>query len=236
MLKKILILMSLQFLLAFTCSALTFTFSDDDFLNGASWGTMSIETTPSSDTLSVQYDAASLAILGQDNADAQATGFGFSFLSNTVLAVTNPADADFASDRNDLNWIMGDFNGQNFPGVANGDEFDPVINKTDYSFAITEGVANNFSPPGIKGGEWDIFYLQFSGVDFNAELFDLADFIELTGVRFQSLSNDVNGGSLFLAGGGGGGIPPQSVVPEPSTLVLLGAGLIGLAVYRRKKG
>ncbi len=32
-----------------------------------------------------------------------------------------------------------------------------------------------------------------------------------------------------------GGGDDQGVIPEPSTLILLGAGLIGLAAYRRKK-
>lgn len=36
-------------------------------------------------------------------------------------------------------------------------------------------------------------------------------------------------------GGGGGGVPPSQVVPEPGVLLLMGAGLMGLGLARRRK-
>ena len=74
----------------------------------------------------------------------------------------------------------------------------------------------------------DIFYLDFLGVNFNASSFVLEDFVNLTGVRLQSLPEDIVGeGSLFLAG--------QTQIPEPATIFLTGVGLLGLGAFIRKK-
>ncbi len=203
--------------------ALSYTFSDQDFLSGASWGTMNI-TAFDNDTLAVRYDAAPDTIIPSGS---QVTGFGFAF-GSTPTGVANPADGDNTGDRDDLDWIV--LNNLNaIPNPANGDEFIPNVTKFDFDFGVTEGNANNFNPPGILPGEFDIYFINFTGLIVDLSALDLTDFVDLTGIRLQSLPDDISGGSLFLVGDNGG----NGQVPEPGTIVLFGSGLIGLALYRR---
>ncbi len=203
--------------------AITFTFSDNDFLSGASWGKMEISVSGTSGVM-ISYEAAPDSVIPSG---AQVTGFGFAFDSTIPTGVTNPADGDFTGDENDLDWIMLS-NLNAIPQPANRNEFIPQIDKTDYTSGVTEGNSNNFNPPGILPGEFDVFFLNFTGVNLTTPL--LTDFVNLTGIRLQSLpENIINEGSLFLAGNG---VP----TPEPTTIALFGIGLVGLAgaAARRK--
>lgn len=199
-----------------SAASITYTFSDLDFLSGASWGTMTVSTMDA-DTLQVQYDADSSI-----PSDSQATAFGFNF-DVDLDSVSDPA-----SDANPLTWAkLTNLNA--IPNPSNGDEFFPGLTKDDFTSGATEGTANNITPPGILPGQSDIFYLNFSGTAFTCSTFSLADFINSTGVRLQALPDDINEGSLFLAGKD----PVPS--PEPATMLLLGTGLAGLAASSRRK-
>ena len=231
--KKIIAIALAQLFLASSAFAVSYTFSDQDFLSGASWGTMDI-TAQTSTSLKIQYTAEPDSVIPSGS---QVTGFGFSFSSGVLdPPIGNPAAGDYGNDRDDLDWILYDKDINTLPGIANGDEFTPEVTQADYMFAVTEGNDQTFNPPGILPGETDIFFLSFSGLgSLNLLEAVLGDFVYLTGIRLQSLPNDINGGSLFLAGDGGGGGGGNGVIPEPSTFVLLGAGIAGLAFYRRRK-
>lgn len=208
-------------------SALSFTFSDDDYLGGASWGTMDIVVTDSN-TLAVTYAASASIPSG-----SQATAFAFA-TDGTLTAMTNPADGAFSTDQDGYTWKIYSKDSGTLPQLANADEFSPQPNKNStfwFDFAATEGAATTITPPGVLPGQTDVFYLDFTGTpDFTSATFDLAGFVDLTGVRLQSLPTDINGGSLFL-----GGQTPTNPVPEPSTMLLLSMGILGLGLMRRKK-
>jgi hypothetical protein len=188
---------------------------------GYNWGTMTINVVDA-DTLSVRYDASSSIPTG-----SQATGFVFAFIPSTTVptSVSNPLASDFTWDQNGLVWVLLT-NLSPIPNPANSS----TITKGDFYAGASEGASNNFTPPGILPGQSDLFFLNFSGTNFNAAGFNLDNFFELGGVRLQSLPENINGGSLFLVGNGG-----SEPIPEPGTMVLLGSGLAGLAGWGRKK-
>jgi len=239
MMKRLVMLFLLGGLLvANSAWAITFTFSDKDFLEGASWGTLEIVAIDS-DTLQVTYTASSASIIPEGSAVA---GFAFLFNSGTIgeNGVRNPAADAFSYDLDLVDWYKLD-NVNNLPTPANLDEFSSLSgDKNPFSDgATTDSSGNNVnqSNGAILPSQTDTFYIDLSDLtSIDLLTVDLTEFVELTGVRLQSLPDEINDGSLFLIGRlDDGTAGPAAVVPEPGTVILLGVGVLGLNLSSRKK-
>jgi hypothetical protein len=180
--------------------------------SGVIYGNMSIEAMDAT-TLRIEYFADSPL---PDNAEV--TGFAFSFIPNDII----PTSIDNPTDEGDplLTWVI--LNNLNpIPNPTN----DTSVTKFDFYFGVTAGNPNNFTPPGITAGNSDVFYLIFA----NPFIPDVSGFVEYAGIRIQSLPGEINGGSLFLVNS-----PATTPIPEPSTMMLFGVGILGAFIARKK--
>lgn len=195
----------------------------DFYYNSQNYGTMDLTVANGS---TVQVSFASNAVPGAGT--FHVTGFAFAFadgVNASALSISNPTAGAFTTDNDALNWVK--LTNLNPIPVATNDG----TPKTVWDLGATEGMANNFTPPGITPGTSDTFYLMgFSGLTDDASILNL---ITMEGIRIQSLPGSINSGSLFLTGTVR---PPETAaVPEPGTMALMGIGLAGLAFAARRR-
>ena len=113
----------------------------------------------------------------------------------------------------------------------------------DFDIKISFPIPNNTGDLRFGSEDSTTFTIEFKpptdydGSDFNAASF-IADSVKggpdptvwPTAAHIQSIDSDFSGWVT-----GDIAIEPSSIVPEPATVFLLGAGLIGLAAYGRRK-
>lgn len=250
--KKIILV--LVFLLAtpFYASAVSignhFTFSGTDE-NGVGSAEMEVDVSLDGKTLIVKLDNTSPITTTTGDVNAPGIdGFGFFFDQDDSNDGTLPGVDD---------WTLTAYDGISVNPVIIGSKTDADLITPLLPWSL------EYEPDNVIGIKYlDYFYTNVGGVSealynptasvaaaandpyFTEAILtiifeDSVEFVDGSGayVRMQNVG-DGGEGSLKLFdywtdenGGGGGGDP----IPEPSTLILLGAGIVGLVAYRRKR-
>lgn len=197
-------------------AAVSFAAPIEFIYEGNSYGTMEI-TFAGENTAKVTFTAADIGSI-PGVTDYQVTGFAFDF-ENSYLVGGSVSGLTIANESSDgLNWIVL----KNLNAIPNSSNDD--TKKSTFEFGVTEGKANNINPPGINMGGSDYFLLSgFYNVKSQA---DIDNAFLINAIRIQALQPGDK--SLLLVG-------TRQSVPEPSTILLLGIGMLSICAYRRKR-
>lgn len=164
---------------------------------------------------------------------------------SSKLLLDNLSQADVGSANKGFE--LGDYTGYSISGdgtvVATATAFDgTVYNPTEGSWmslqvaqgAVTSGFLNAYGNPGTDGSILETAIDLGAGESFS---FNWA-FLAFDYTPFEDFSlfylKDETGAIVFTYGLGQLG-PGANVIPEPSTILLLGAGLVGLGLWGRKR-
>lgn len=206
----------------------------------------SVDMTFSSGVLTVVLTNTSTGVTNGDASTNLLTGIGFNLPSGVSIGSGSVA---VTSGSSGVNWsgtggddVSGEWGYDNDP-LDSGPFQNPAITASSVNTATTAMVASSsdkfsstplFNPATLDGPEFGL--LSGSVADSTAGgLYAVQDSVTLSLNLSGSYSGDlvqfIDGNDVVLSWGS----PNSSTVPEPATMAVIGAGLVGLGVLRRRR-